>query len=86
MVQKQKRKKYTTEFKNDAIKLVTEQGYSYSEVASRLGINSNNVIRWVRDQRQEKSKMTETGISPRELEAAKIIVWIMLQPSAFSVP
>ncbi|MCP4746791.1 MAG: transposase [Desulfobacteraceae bacterium] len=69
MVQKQKRKKYTAEFKNDAIKLVTEQGYSCNEVARRLGINNNNVTRWVRDQRQEKTEMTENGISPRELEA-----------------
>ena len=47
MNQKRTRQKYTKEFKNDAVKLVIEQGYSTNEVGRRLGISQSNVSRWV---------------------------------------
>ena len=34
-----KRKRYTKQFKIDAVKLVTEQGYKVSEAARNLGIH-----------------------------------------------
>lgn len=34
------RKKYTIEFKEAAIKLHTEQGYTQAEVCERLGLNA----------------------------------------------
>lgn len=44
-----KRKKYTKEFKLDAVSLVLEQGYSRAEAASSLGINTNMLGRWVKE-------------------------------------
>ncbi len=43
------RKKYSKEFKLDAISLVTEQGYSRSEAAKSLGINANMLGRWIKE-------------------------------------
>ncbi len=34
-----KQKKYSQEFKEEATKLVTEQGYSYSQAARDLGVS-----------------------------------------------
>ena len=42
------RKKYSKEFKLDAVSLVTEQGYSRSEAARSLDINANMLGRWVK--------------------------------------
>jgi transposase len=42
-------KKYTMEFKQEAVKLVTEQGYTQTEVGRRLGINAKNISRWMID-------------------------------------
>jgi len=42
------RKKYSKEFKLDAISLVTEQGYSRAEAARSLGINANMLCRWIK--------------------------------------
>ena len=42
------RKKYSKEFKLDAISLVLEQGYSRAEAALSLGINSNMLCRWIK--------------------------------------
>ena len=46
---KNKRNKYTQEFKEEAVKLITEQGYKISEVARNLGIDSNMLGRWKRE-------------------------------------
>jgi transposase len=42
----QKRKNYTAEFKREAVRLVTEQGYSMSQAARNLDININMLRRW----------------------------------------
>ena len=41
-----KRRKYTQEFKDSAVKLVTEQGYKISEAARNLDINVSLIRRW----------------------------------------
>ena len=43
---KQKRKKYTQEFKEEAVKLITEQGYQATEAARNLGVNISVLRRW----------------------------------------
>ena len=69
MNQKRKRPNYTEEFKQDAIKLVTEQGYSCPEVGRRLDIPTSNVSRWVRLHRQDQEEILESGVTRRDLEA-----------------
>ena len=44
------RKKYSKEYKLDAVSLVTEQGYSRVEAARSLGINVNMLGRWVKEE------------------------------------
>ena len=41
------RKKYTKEFKMDAVSLVLEQGYTRAEASKNLNINPNMLGRWV---------------------------------------
>jgi transposase len=43
------RKKYTREFKQDAVRLVTEQGYKLAEAARNLGIDRRMLGRWVKE-------------------------------------
>ena len=69
MNQKRIRQNYTKEFKNDAVKLVVEQGYSCNEVGRRLGVNQTNVSRWVREYRRENDPPVDSGASRSELEA-----------------
>jgi transposase len=69
MNQKRDRQHYTKDFKNDAVKLVAEQGYSCNEVGRRLGVNQTNVSRWVREYRQENDPPVEGAASRGELEA-----------------
>jgi transposase len=46
---KRKRRNYTNEFKEEAVKLITEQGYSVAEASRNLGVNANMLGRWKRD-------------------------------------
>ena len=41
-------RKYTEEFKAEAIKQVTERGYKVREVSERLGISSKSLYLWLR--------------------------------------
>ena len=38
---KAKRRKHTDEFKREAVRLVTVQGYSVAEAARKLGVNAS---------------------------------------------
>ena len=43
---KKKRKNYTREFKMEAVRLITEKGYSMAEVSRNLGVDYSVVRRW----------------------------------------
>ena len=45
----EKRRHYGDEFKREAVRLVTEQGYGVSETARHLGINAHMLGRWKRE-------------------------------------
>ena len=49
------RKKYTAEFKREAVKLVTVRGYMVTEAAKRLGINAGMLGRWKQEQEENKA-------------------------------
>ena len=47
-----KRRIYTEEFKREAVRLVTEQGYGVAEAARNLGLNASMLGRWKREVEQ----------------------------------
>ena len=51
-----KRKKYSKEFKLDAVSLVLEQDYTRVEAAKSLGINANMLGRWIKEFEPEDSQ------------------------------
>ena len=48
----QKRRKFSREFKVEAVKLITEQGYGVSEAARNLGIRAGMLGRWKREMKK----------------------------------
>lgn len=40
--------RFTPEFKEEAVKQVTERGYSVTEVAARLGVSCHSLYKWVK--------------------------------------
>ena len=49
------RRKYSQEFKHDAVKLATEQGYRLSEAARNLDIDVSVLRRWIIGSAKDKS-------------------------------
>ena len=43
-----KGKRYTDEFKKEAVKQVTDRGYSVSDVAKRLGTTTHSLYLWLK--------------------------------------
>jgi transposase len=68
MNEKPKRRKFTDEFKKNAVQLVIDHNHSCSEVARRLNVNHTNVARWVRESHDQSDAPTESS-SQRDLEA-----------------
>ena len=44
-----KKRRYTEDFKRDAVKLVEVEGLPVAAVARDLGVNVNSLYKWVRD-------------------------------------
>lgn len=64
------RKKYSKEFKHDAIALVNEQGYSQAEAARNLGINPNMIGRWIKESENDDGYAFRGNgkLTPEQLE------------------
>jgi transposase len=67
-VEKRTRRKFTEDFKRDAVALVTEQGYKVSEAARSLDINDNQLRRWKREFEAEGSGETLSADEREELK------------------
>jgi len=68
------RRTYTPQFKTEAVKLVTEQGYSFAEAARSLGISENLLRNWKRALREEGEQAFPGNghLSPLEEELRRL--------------
>lgn len=60
---KQKRQKHTKEFKDEAVKLITVQGYSVAEAARNLGVNATMLGRWKKEIEHSEDETGAAGNS-----------------------
>ncbi len=65
------RRKFTAEFKREAVELTHRSGSSIGAVARDLGINDNVLSRWRRELASSKPAFTGIG-SPRDEELAAL--------------
>jgi len=65
------RPKYTQEFRDEAVRQVTERNYSAREVAERLGIALNTLYIWIRKTRPARAEAEELTIQKREIQKLK---------------
>ena len=56
-----KRTSFTSEFKLEAVSLVTDKGYSVSEACQALGVGATALRRWVNQLSQEREGITPVG-------------------------
>ena len=68
------RKNYTAEFKREAVRLITDEGYKASEAARSLDINANMLRRWIQKARDESDSAFpgKGNLSPEHEEIRKL--------------
>ena len=71
---KQVRKNYTPEFRREAVRLVTDEGYKIAEAARSLDINANMLGRWVREAREDSDTAFpgKGNLSPEQEEIRRL--------------
>ncbi len=67
MNKKRQYKQYTKEFKEEAVALVTQQGYSVQEAGRSLGVNPNILYKWV-----DKAQAQQVGTALSEDERSEL--------------
>lgn len=90
MSQKRSNKQYPKEFKDEAVALVLEQGYSVPQAATSLGIASNMLYRWKEEHEQRQTgkmlaedERTELNRLRRENKELRMEKEILKKASAF---
>ena len=69
------RKRYTKEFKLDAVSLVLDQGHSRTDVAKMLDVNNQMIGRWVKEYQQDDDGQAFRGngkLTPEQEEIRRL--------------
>ena len=65
-------KRYTPEFKDEAVRQVTEKGHPVQEVAARLGVSSHSLYSWVKAVRPTKDEQRSDELLDAKKEILKL--------------
>lgn len=66
------RRRFSPEYKQEAVLLVKQSDAPVSEIARNLGINDNMLRRWVKEQSDPNSKSFPGHGNPRDEELARL--------------
>jgi transposase len=67
-----KRRKYSPEFKHEAVALTRQPGVSCRQIALEIGINPNMLTRWKREANEASGKAFGGSGTPRDQEIAEL--------------
>lgn len=68
----QKRRKYSQEYKQEAVQLVQQSNIPLAQVATNLGINPNNLRRWADELNKAGNNAFPGNGTPRDQELARL--------------
>ena len=66
------RKRYTKEFKLEAISLVKDQGYKQAEAAESLGVRAPMLSRWIKESEDDHAFRGNGKLTVEQLEIRKL--------------
>ena len=64
--------RFTPEFKEEAVKQVTERGYSVADVAARLGVSAHSLYKWVKAVTPDKSEQQSKELLEAKSEILRL--------------
>lgn len=67
-------KRYTDEFRAEAVRLVRERNYSVAETAKRLGITTHSLYKWLGGQRAHKREKSQSELEAENIRLKKALM------------
>jgi transposase len=64
--------RFTPEFKEEAVRQITERGYSVAEVSDRLGVSAHSLYKWLRSVKLENSGHQAQDLLEARMEILKM--------------
>lgn len=64
--------RFTAEFKQEAIRQVTERGYSVAEVAARVGVSTHSLYKWVKAVSPDKTEQQASELLQAKSELLRL--------------
>ncbi len=64
--------RFSPEFKDEAIRQITERGYSVADVAQRLGVSSHSLYKWVKAVTPDKTAQHSQDLIEAKSEVLKL--------------
>lgn len=64
-------KRYTEEFKIEAVRQVTDRGHSVAEVAKRIGVTTKSLYDWIKRYGDEQAQHTQISDQQKEIRRLK---------------
>ena len=64
--------RFSPDFKDEAVRQVTEKGHSVQEVAARLGVSSHSLYQWVKAVRPSKDDQRSDELLEAKKEILKL--------------
>jgi transposase len=64
--------RYTPEFKDEAVRQVTERGHSVADVSERLGVSAHSLYKWVNAVIPDKSAQQTKDLLDAKSEILKL--------------
>ncbi len=67
-----KQRKYSLEFKDETVKFVINQGYSYSQAVKQIGVSTVSIREWVLKFNGNLKNPSVSVFTPEAIELAKL--------------
>jgi len=64
--------RFTPEFKDEAVRQVTQRGYSVAEVSARLGVSTHSLYKWVKGIKPSKAEEQSEALLEAKRENLKL--------------
>jgi transposase len=64
--------RYSPEFKDEAVRQITERGYSVAEISQRLGVSAHSLYKWVNAVKPDQSEVNQQELLEAKREILKL--------------
>jgi len=68
------KKRYTQEFKDEAVRLIRDRKYSVADTSKRLGVSIHSLYKWLGGQRVHSQEQSQAALQSENLRLKKALL------------